>query len=161
MNTRYFPLLLLLPLTLILTANACAQDDEPGGVNGRQRLEQYRHLKMIEALDLNEEQAIRLFAREKEFRASEKARAEQRQDILARLRTLSKGTPSEADVQKEITALTNIAAEMAAARRDYVLGLKDLLSTKQIAQLVVFEDTFMKEVRRILESQKGRRLLNR
>jgi hypothetical protein len=134
-----------------------AQDVPPEG-EGRKRIEDYRRIKLIEELDLKEDQAIRFFAREKEFRDDERAMMEQRQTVLARLRSLVKDG-NDAEMQKEMQALIQIAKDMVQKRMDYFAGLKDLLSTKQMARLMIFEDNFAKELRRVLQSPKMRQRL--
>ena len=71
--------------SLLLCGQAFAQfgrhEDEP-----RRRIAELRRLKMIEALDLTEEQAVRLTVREKDFREKEAVEHKQREEILAELR---------------------------------------------------------------------------
>lgn len=146
--------LIALAVALALAPSTSAQDDENIG-KGRKRIEEVRRVKIIEALDLNEEQAVRLFVREKEFRKAEQALNEKREATIERMRSLVKGG-SDADIQKEVEALSAIGSDMLQKRMDYVLGLKDVLSMQQIAKLIVFEDTFRRELRDILREARPR-----
>lgn len=145
-RTWFFLLLLAVASSPYLRAQ-----NEPEQPVGRKRVEDFRRIKLIETLDLKEEQAVRFFAREKEFRESERALQEQRQAILDRLRTLVK-EGSDADMQKEMNNLIQIGKDMFQKRADYFTGLHDILSTKQMANLMIFEDNFAKELRRVLQS---------
>ena len=140
------------PLLLFLAAvPLCAQPDDHD-TPGRKRIEDLRHMKLIESLDLNEEQSIRYFAREKDFRQNEKALGEQKHEIINRLKTLVKNNGSEADINKEIASLNSVGSEFIQKRFDFVMSLKDILSIKQIAKLLIFEDAFAKELRTILQN---------
>ncbi|HOJ04804.1 MAG TPA: hypothetical protein PK916_12475 [Bacteroidota bacterium] len=149
---------LLLTLTLLfaaLCASPLLAQDAPEDEVGRRRLEDLRRIKLIEALDLSEEQAVRLFAREKDFRERERALMDKRQSVLKSLEDKLPGISDEA-VREHVQRLHDVATEMIAMKRDYALSLSDILSMKQIARLVLFEDRFAKEVKRfILRSRKG------
>jgi Spy/CpxP family protein refolding chaperone len=147
--------LLLLFSAFLATPALRAQDEPPPEGEGRKRVEDFRRMKLIETLDLKEEQAIRYFTREKDFRESEHGLQQQRQQIIEKLRGLVKDG-SDADVQKEMQSLVQVGKDMVQKRVDYFNGLKDILSTKQMAKLLIFEDTFAKELRSVLQSPKMR-----
>ena len=155
---RIVPALSLACLFLFSSAVPARAQDEPPERAGRKRIEDYRRVKLIETLDLNEEQAVRFIAREKEFRENERGMQEQRQASLERLRQLVKDG-GDADVQKEMNTLIQIGKDMMQKRVDYFTNLKDVLSTKQMARLMIFEDNFAKELRRVLQSPKMRERL--
>jgi hypothetical protein len=146
---------------LLLCVASVAFSQEEDGERGRKRIEDYRRMKLIETLNLNEEQSIRFFAREKDFRQLERGMTEQRQASIERLRQLSGGNPGDADVVKELQTLASINADILAKRRDYLLSLKDIITLKQIAQLVVFDDSFARELKRLLQSAGKRPLFRR
>jgi hypothetical protein len=144
--------ILLLAASIALCALSLAHAQEEDGERGRKRIEDYRRIRLIETLDFTEEQSARYFVREREFRQAENALKEQRENVLDHLRQLSKGNASEAEIMKDLQSLATIGTEMLAKRKEYLLGLKDILSIKQIAQLVIFEDAFAKELKRVLQN---------
>ena len=149
--------LFLLTASIALCTVSLARAQEEDGERGRKRIEDYRRIRLIETLHFTEDQSARYFVREREFRHTEHALKEQRETVIERLRQLSKGSAPDAEIAKELQALATIGTEMLAKRKDYLLGLKDILSHKQIAQLVVFEDAFAKELKRVLQNV-GKRL---
>jgi Spy/CpxP family protein refolding chaperone len=153
MKRKIFSLLFCL-LPLIGSPLFAQPDDEDDP--GRQRIEEWRKIKLIETLDLTEEQSIKLLTREKDLRQSEKQLMEQRKSALERMRQLVKGNPTEAEIQKEIGVLTQIGKDMVQKRTEYVTGLKDILTPKQIGMLLIFEDNFAKELRRTLQESRRR-----
>ncbi len=118
---------------------------------GRDRLEQLRRIKLIEALDLNEDQAVRLSVREKEFRKSERALFDKRQDLLKELRTLVESKADDNTLRNQLERIDEIDAQISHEKHKYLLSLNDFLSMQQIAKIILFEQHFRKEVRRLLE----------
>lgn len=149
MHLRRF---LLLAASIALCTFSLARAQEEDGERGRKRIEDYRRIRLIETLNFTEEQSARYFVREREFRQAENALKEQRESVLDHLRQLSKGNAPETEIMKDLQSLATIGTEMLAKRKEYLLGLKDILSIKQIAQLVVFEDAFAKELKRVLQN---------
>jgi hypothetical protein len=149
------PILLALLLVPFAFGPAVAQDDD-ADFPGRKRVEEWRKIKLIEAVELSEEQSLRFFAREREFRAGERKLGEERAAATNRLRALAGGNPDDAEVQKELAALADIHHRMVQQRSDFVLGLRDLLSMKQIAKLIAFEDDFSRELRELLHRSGGK-----
>ena len=150
MQFRWF-FFLTATIALCMSTLSFAQEEEDSAL-GRKRIEDYRRIRLIETLNFTEEQSARFFVREREFRHTEKALTGQREAVIDRLRQLSKGSATDADLQKELQTLGNISSDMLSKRKEYLMGLKDILSVKQIAQLVVFDDTFAKELKRVLQN---------
>lgn len=148
------PLVLALLLVPLIAAPATAQDED-GDFRGRKRVEEWRKIKLIEAVELTEEQSLRYFAREREFRQAERKLGDERAAALERLRALTRGTPDDAELQKEIAAVTAVHQQLLTKRTEFVTGLRDILSMKQIAKLLVFEDSFARELRELLRKPRG------
>ena len=146
-------LILVLLLTSVLILPATAQDDPPMPQGKhRERLEQLRRIKMIEALGLNEEQAVRLAVREKEFREKERDLLDQRKQLLEGLRGLVEDDAGDDALRAQLGRLDDIGTRIVREKHAYVLSLHDFLSMEQIARMVLFEQKFAQEVRRLLEN---------
>ncbi len=154
MKTHGIHTLLLL---MLLSMPAYSQFDPPPDGEPRERLAELRRLKMIEALDLTEEQAVRLTVREKTFREEEAKEREKREDLLKQLRTQVKDNADAAALRATLEQITQLSTADVIRRHEYLLSLSDFLSEEQIAKLVLFEHHFAKEIRRILgNSRRGR-----
>lgn len=139
--------LLLLSLFSVLSFAQEPDSDSPA----RQRVEELRRMKMITALDLNEEQAVRLVTREKDFRNQERELQQQRRKLIGQLREASIGTGSDAEIEKLIAQIQTLSEDIVKRRFEYLTSLKDILSVKQMGKLVVFEEHFANELRRMLQ----------
>jgi len=135
--------------SLLLCGQAFAQfgrhEDEP-----RRRIAELRRLKMIEALDLTEEQAVRLTVREKDFREKEAVEHKQREEILAELRKQVQAEDDGAAIFTTLDRLEQLGTAMVKRKHAYIRALNDFLSEQQIAKLVLFEHQFASEIKRIL-----------
>ncbi|MFA6232590.1 MAG: hypothetical protein WC824_00205 [Bacteroidota bacterium] len=137
-------------ITLLLFSGAIAQDDPMPEGKGRERLEELRTIKLIKALDLNEDQAIRLSVREKEFRESEKSQIEKRKIAIKELRGLIEEKADDAALKNQLAKIDEINIQIVHGKQTFLLSLTDFLSMQQVAKIVLFEEHFRQEVRRLL-----------
>ncbi|MBR9975337.1 MAG: hypothetical protein KFF77_07130 [Bacteroidetes bacterium] len=149
-------LLLIIALSItMITVSASAQDGPPiPEGKHRERLEQLRRIKMIEALDLDEEQAVRLTVREKDFREKERGLLEQRKQVLQDLQSLVEKGADDNALRAQLGTLVEIGTHIVREKHTYILSLNDFLSMEQIAKMVLFEQKFTQEVRRLLEKSR-------
>ncbi|MFZ1729246.1 MAG: hypothetical protein WBQ23_01355 [Bacteroidota bacterium] len=143
--------LLSIALSLLLFSGAYAQDEPLPEGQGRQRLEELRTIKLIKALDLNEEQAIRLSVREKEFREAEKTLMDQRKKMLKELSGLIEDKAEDASLKNQLQRIDEISSQIGHGKHAFLLSLTDFLTMQQVAKIVLFEEHFRQEVRRLLE----------
>lgn len=136
--------LCILPVALLY-----GQDDEMDRP-ALKRLEQLKKVKLIEALDLNEDQAIKFFTREKDYRLAERKLIKERIHTADDLEILVKTDTREAEIIKKVGEISEIEKKIITTRWDFLNSVRDVLTPKQIGQLVLFERKFQQEVRRIL-----------
>jgi len=156
MNYKLKKLFFFLTLVILGIPGVYGQpqgDDAPG----KKRLQELRRIKMIEALDLSEDQSIRLFAREKELMKSERMMNNKKHEIIEKLQSLTTDGGSETQMTTEIQALLSIGYDMLKKREEYISSLSDLLSVKQIAKLVLFEDNFKHDIQKLLQGVRRNR----
>ena len=149
---------LLLFLFSIILSTSYSQERMRHGNDQKplQRIEQWERTKLIDALNLNEETAVRFFARKHENQKKIKEILDQRDDAIGDIEDdLRNGNQNDASYQKKVDNLLSIENSISTERLNFLRSLSDLLSPIQIAKLVVFESKFRKEVRESLMG-KGR-----
>lgn len=141
--------LIVITLMLLLSASAFPQIDE---VRQRDRIAQLEKLKLIEALELNEETAVRFFARRKEHQKELESFERRTKDLFEQLdKSLkSKKPDSEREQQKIINELLDVKVKIEQRKKDFVFSLNDILTTEQISRYLLFERSFREEIRKIL-----------
>jgi hypothetical protein len=125
-----------------------------------QKIEQWEKVKLIEVLNLDEETAVRFFARRNEHQKKMKEILDQKdgmiQDIEDEIRSGSQ--TSDAAYKEQVGNILSLESRIMKERENFLKSLSDLFTPKQIATLVVFESKFRKEIReRLIE--RGRRQL--
>ncbi|MFA7228299.1 MAG: hypothetical protein WC061_04625 [Melioribacteraceae bacterium] len=124
-----------------------------------QRIEQWEKMKLIEILDLNENTAVRFFARRHENQMKIKEILDKRDIIIRDLEEDVKNDTQRNDsfYLDQINKLTSLERKISSERENFVKSLGDLLSPQQIVKLIVFESNFRREVRASLMDRGGRK----
>ncbi len=120
------------------------------------KLEQLEKIKLIDALELDEETSIRFFARRNQSRKDIDELEKKSDNILIQLEnTLKDNDPKLADKQKNlIVDLLKTRQQIVTEKQKFIDSLSDILSSGQVARLLVFEKRFREEIRNVLFDKK-------
>lgn len=121
------------------------------------KIEQLEKVKLIEALNLTEEQSVRFFARRNEFK-KEIEKLERRSDDLIRILEDQLDEPEDKNLSEQkrlLNEFLDIRIQIENKRKQFILSLNDILTIEQMSRLVVFEKKFRDEIRKILMKRKG------
>lgn len=153
-----YKLLITLLAIILLTSISFPQKMEERGMKHRGKLEQLEKIKLIEALDLDEETSIRFFSRRNESRKEIQELEIRTDDIIAELeKSFNNGDKSKDDLQKRLTSdLLKTRESIETKRNQFINSLNDILTTEQIAKLIVFEKKFRDEIRNVLLNKERR-----
>lgn len=124
-----------------------------------QKIEQWVEVKLIEVLNLDEETAVRFFARRNEFQKKMKEILDQKDRVIQNIEDeiRSGSQTSDAAYKEQIGNILSLESRITKERENFLKSLSDLFTTQQIAKLVVFESKFRKEIReRLIERGRGR-----
>lgn len=139
---------------VFLSATISAQPPEPKG--GRfqrpmERLESLKKIRMIEALKLDEQTGLKLVTRYNKHRESVKALEDDRAALMDKLETQVQSNANDADLQKSFNDFFEIEKKITEARKKYLEELKEIFTNQQIAEYMIFERNFMKDLRNIVK----------
>ncbi len=129
----------------------------PGMPEGRRLIETIKIWKMTEALNLDEDQAAKLFPRLAQLEASRREFHRQQRILRDELTELLKQQPlRDQEVKARLERLER--AEIDFRGREQVIkgGLRSILSVEQQARLALFEDRFESEMRRAIQDLRQR-----
>ncbi len=150
---------LAIVFALLLSGSAPAQEmGPPRGPRHFERIEQLKKVRLIELLDLKEEQSVRFFARLNEHDKAKQALMEEKNDALDRLERLIRNRGNEADFMKLFAEVRDANRRIAELNESFFDGLTDILSTEQRAKLLLFERHFAKELREAMMEVQRRRM---
>ena len=131
----------------------------PPGEWGRMggKIEQLEKIKLIEELNLNEETAVRFFARRNEHRESLRSILQKRNALYKELSNEIKLDKKDS-LKEKVNEIFLIEDEMVAKRKEFIDSLSDIFTEKQQVQLVLFEFYFRQEMRHQFMKQGKRRM---
>jgi hypothetical protein len=147
----------MIAILVMVTCPVHAQEG-PGQFRGGQRVEQFKKLRMIEALKLDEETSVRFFAKYTKHEDNLRDINKQRNDLLDRLQGLRDSNGSDEQMEKVIADLTSLDGKQADERARFLEDIKTVLTTKQVADLFLFDRNFARNIRQLMqEMARGRR----
>ncbi len=128
----------------------------PEGMGGRfqrpmERLESYKKIRMIEALKLDEETGLKLVKRYNKHRETIKDLEGDRANLIDKLESQLSANASDADLQKTFNEFFEMEKKIGEARKKYIEELKEIFTNKQIAEYMIFERNFMKDLRNVVK----------
>lgn len=122
------------------------------------KIERLEKIKLIEALELNEETTLRFFSRRAEHR---KTMHLLQQDANSKLKEVENAAQNESISEKE---LQNLLSEyllkeqkIVNERNSFINSLNEILTYKQLCSLIVFEKKFKEELRDVILRERQRK----
>mgnify|MGYP006314490523 FL=1 len=123
-----------------------------------EKLEQLEKIKLIESLDMDEDTSVRFFARRNESKREIQELEKKTDDIIFELeKSFNSEDKYQDEKQKQlISEMLKDREAIEMKRNQFIKSLDDILSTEQIAKLIVFEKRFREEIRNVLFDRKPR-----
>jgi hypothetical protein len=151
--------LLLLILTVVLVSwTVCAQPFPPDDRRPFERIEHFKKVRLIEMLDLKEEQSVRFFARLNEYDNAKRDLVKEKMDVLDKIERLVRNNSEEKEFEKLFPELAAANDGLAQEDQKFFDGLSDVLSAEQRGKYLLFERQFEKELREAMRDIQRRRM---
>lgn len=127
-----------------------------------ERVEQFKKIRMMEVLALDEQTSIKFFAKYRAHQAVVLELRKKQAQALARVQALRKGKASDAEYEKVVQEIQATDGEIQEAKQKFFKELQGVLTSKQLAEYLVFEVRFQQNLRDLIrEAQKNRPALRR
>jgi hypothetical protein len=151
MNSVLRKVRMLALLSVAFTLLALSQDSPPMGP-GRalERVEQFKKIRLMEVLNLDEENSIKFFARYNKHQELLRDLRKKQVAALAQVQTLRKSKAPDGDYTKTVEELLALESQISDAKAGYVDELKQVLTNKQLAEYLVFEVRFQQNLRELV-----------
>ena len=145
-------LYLLVALILTISITSFSQDGMDKMMRQRNKIHQLEKIKLIDELNLDEETSVKFFARRNEMQKEVEKLEDKDDEIIKELeKSIQTKDKNSEVVQKQLLAdLLKTREMIEKTKRQFIDSIKDILTTEQIAKLVVFEQRFREEIRRII-----------
>lgn len=132
-----------------------AQDDKPERPRSEgmfpERIEKYRKMRLIEILNLNEEDAVRFMAKQTAHDNAQRELHKERSEVLDQLEKIVQTKAPEKEYAKLFDQLDQNDQKMVSERKRYQTEIKGLLSTEKMAKFMIFERNFQRELRNAMD----------
>lgn len=126
-----------------------------------ERLESYKKIQMIEALKLDEESGLKLVGRYNKHRENVKQLEESRAALVDKLELQLKSNAADSELQRSFNEFYELEKKIGESRKKFLEDLKEIFTTKQVAEYMIFERNFMTDLRNVVKDiQKERRQRN-
>lgn len=143
-------------LFVVVLIVSFAQAQPPGGPP-LERIERFKKMRMVELLELNEEQSVRFIARYNEHESKRRDLMRQRDEILDKIERLLRNKAEAKEFENAFTDVIELNRRMGEERLTFFNGLSDLLTIEQRAKLLLFERRFENELREAMREARQRR----
>ena len=135
---------------LVIFSNLISQDQLPMRGPAAERIEQFKKVRLMEVLKMDEETSIRFFARYTKYAETLRTIQKDHNILIDQLQELSKSDANNSDIERVIKDIGMSEEKIAETRSKFLEQLKDVISIKQVAEYVVFERNFNKNLREIM-----------
>jgi len=124
----------------------------------KEKIEALEKIKLLEVLDMNEETAIKFFARRNEHQQKMKELFYGIDEKLDKIKDKTSSTKDDNDpeLKKLIDNYLLAHQKLDEERKRFFNSLNDILTYKQIAEFTLFERRFREEIRDVLFPRKKR-----
>jgi len=126
----------------------------------REKFETLKMWKIMDALNLNSQTALKIFPVIREMDEKKMNLREKQRNLMKKIGNLSKGADNPAgNLGTLANQIFDINEQIAALPREEFKKLKGILTEKQLAQYILFQQRFRKEfIRQLLRGKRDRRL---
>jgi Spy/CpxP family protein refolding chaperone len=111
------------------------------------RIERLKKMRLIEMLDLKEDQSVRFFARMNDHDNVRRDLKRQKGEVLDRIERLVRNHADDQEFEKEYPEVRAIDSKLAEENWRFFDSLKDILTPEQRGKFLLFERHFEVELR--------------
>lgn len=149
---RCIPGLLIVVLALVLPA--AGQEALPSP-RGERIIEAFLIWRLVDELDLNEGQIVRIFPYIKALKNIRLEMGRRVPPLIREIRQLNAQTPRDNDlIRIRVAELNQMRAQMEARRRKQLEGIAAVLNSEQLAKFAFIQESFEAETIRLLEQMR-------
>ena len=158
MNSFWHRVALLIVMTTGTSLMVFAQDSPPP-MQGKalERVEQFKKIRLMELLNLSDENALKFFARYNKYQELLRNLRQKQVQAFGRIQSLRKSQAADAEFDKVVSDLLTLEGQFEEAKTKYVGELKDVLTSKQLAEYLAFEFRFQQNLRELARDAQQRR----
>ena len=156
---------LLIFLFLLLGASivTVGQERRGGGPpwGGFDRIESFKKVRMLEVLKLGEDQSVKFVSRYNKHQDTMHGFEKERNELVDKLDEQARADTKDGDYDQTFNNLLDLDKKISGERQHFLSEIKEVLSQKQVAEYIVFERNFAKELRQAIRDVQRERMKDR
>ena len=145
---RAFTLLLI--SIFLVKIQIVAQDQLTMHGPAAERIAQYKKLRLMEVVQMNEETSVRFFARYNKHEENIRAIGMERNELIDQLQKLSRLNSNDAEMEDIIKNIGFSDEKVLEERTKFMKELREVLSVEQLSKFIIFERNFNKYLRELM-----------
>jgi hypothetical protein len=149
---------ILVMVVNLLGRSAVAQPFQPDDQKPFERIEHFKKVRLIEILDMKEEQSVRFFARLNEHENLKRELMKEKMDVLDKIERLVRNHADEREFEKLFPEVESANAKIVQEDGKFFNSLSDILSAEQRGKFLLFERHFERELREAMKDVQRRRM---
>jgi len=152
--------IIMATLAFILLSSSLIYAQGPGGPPERRRekLQDLAIWKMLEVLDLSQEQTDRFLPALREMQKQEARLQEERKKMLDELERAMTQGGSEKEVRQIISQVRQLGKQGEEIRERFFTQAESILTIQQLGRLVLFQDRFERKMREMMREMQEQRM---
>ena len=152
-------LFLTLGFFIVLSMQSFSQMHDRPPQHMRDKIDQLEKIKLIESLEMDEETTLRFFSRRNEHKIEIEKLMDRTDEIISQMEIIFKSGKvyTEEELKSLINEANDIHTQIVKLKSDFINSLDDILTTEQIAKLIIFERRFKDELKRAMFRGRNRK----
>jgi hypothetical protein len=118
------------------------------------RIEEFKKLKMIEELNLSEEESVKFFAKHNLMTNQYKEIEKQKNKCVTKLEKMLSEQASDSDIKKEVDNFLSIEQKIFKNKSAFISDVEKIIGQKKVASYIIFENNFHKELQKIMRDSR-------
>jgi Spy/CpxP family protein refolding chaperone len=144
-------------LAAIAGTISLAQPPQGPDPHSIERIERWKKMRLVELLNLNEDQSVRFFARMNDHETARRELMKKKGESLDKIERLVRNRAEAAEFEKVIPEVLAADDAIRAEQRKFFTGLGDILTAEQRAKFLLFERQFERELREAMREVQRKR----
>lgn len=128
---------------------------------GMHRIENYRKIRLMEDLKMDEKQSIQFFSKYNKQKEVLVDLAAKRNEIFDKLKVGINNKTPQTEIEQTVQQYTEINNKILNQEEKFLIDLKDILSPYQVAEYVIFQKNFRDDLRGIIMEEAKRKELHK
>jgi hypothetical protein len=124
---------------------------QPDGERRWDRIEEFKKLKMIEELNLSEDESVKFYTKYNTMTNQFKEIEKEKRKAIAELDKILNDPGKTAELEKKVDYIVGLEQKALGNRINFMSEVKKILSLEKVARYIIFERNFQRELENIVK----------